>query len=104
MPIVVHVSPLVNSVVRKAKNIPSEIYSVDCIWFNGVMIGVYFIFLDPHLERSSCNAPTCLPKVGLSANPTVAKNATVQLSGNSEELSVGATIREFRVVQVNKAL
>lgn len=44
VPAVVHVSPFVNSVVRKVKNIPSEIYSVACIWFNGVMIGVYFIF------------------------------------------------------------
>ena len=44
VPAVVHVSPLFNSVVRKVKNIPSEIYSEDCIWFNGVMIGVYLVF------------------------------------------------------------
>ena len=42
-PIAVHISPIINSVRKIILKQKSEIYSVDCIWFNALMILGYII-------------------------------------------------------------
>ncbi|MDE2019524.1 MAG: hypothetical protein KGJ13_04205 [Patescibacteria group bacterium] len=42
-PIIVHVPPLVTATYAVASKRPSKLYSVDCIWFNALMILIYLI-------------------------------------------------------------
>jgi len=46
LPIIYHLSPIINSintvVIKKEK---SEIYSIDCIWFNFIMVILYGIVM-----------------------------------------------------------
>lgn len=39
--LIAHLPPFITSVVTIAKKQPSEIYSKDCIWFNGFMLALY---------------------------------------------------------------
>ena|SRR3989338_8185245 len=46
LPVILHTSPIVNS-IRKTyiKKEKSEIYSVDCIWFNAIMVLLYALLM-----------------------------------------------------------
>lgn len=43
--LVIHIPSFATASYKKFKNIQSEIYSVDCIWFNALMALVYFVIL-----------------------------------------------------------
>ncbi|OHA86669.1 MAG: hypothetical protein A3A96_01475 [Candidatus Zambryskibacteria bacterium RIFCSPLOWO2_01_FULL_39_39] len=44
-PLIFHISPVINSLIKIIKKEKSEIYSVDCIWFNLIMIVLYSILM-----------------------------------------------------------
>jgi hypothetical protein len=45
-PILFHTSPIINSFnTYYIKKIKSEVYSIDCIWFNAIMVFLYLILM-----------------------------------------------------------
>ena len=41
--VVIHLFPLVTAAKKKIYREPSEVYSIDCIWFNSLLVIVYVI-------------------------------------------------------------
>lgn len=40
--LIVHLPPLITSIISTSKKRVTEIYSQDCIWFNAIMLIIYF--------------------------------------------------------------
>ncbi len=53
VPVIVHMPPLVTATVYRIRKTDSEIYSVDCIWFNAGMVTLYFIVGILQLSRNA---------------------------------------------------
>jgi len=41
--LIAHLPPLITSIIAVSKKRASEIYSKDCIWFNAIILLIYFL-------------------------------------------------------------